>query len=139
MTYALDTNTISFFLRGEGNVDYYFQKEIIEAGNLYVIPFIVKYEIRRWLIDKPTKAVINFAMHFELLFESVQNEAEISNDIWDKAADIYVALKQKGQLIGDADILIAAFCIEKNCTLVTRNTKHFVNIDDLSIVNWADS
>ena len=41
MIYALDTNTISYLLRGEGNVEKYFQQEIIQSGNFYVIPFIV--------------------------------------------------------------------------------------------------
>jgi len=31
MTYALDANTISYFLRGEGNVDSYFQKEVVQV------------------------------------------------------------------------------------------------------------
>ena len=55
--------------------------------------------------------------------------------MWKIAVSIYVNLKRKGFTVGDSDILIEAFCIEKNFTLVTRNTKHFVNIDDLSIVN----
>ena len=33
MTYALDTNTVSYFLRGEGNVDECFSREVIQSGN----------------------------------------------------------------------------------------------------------
>ena len=46
MIYALDTNTVSFFLKGEGNIDQHFQEEIIDGGNPYVIPLIVYYEIK---------------------------------------------------------------------------------------------
>jgi predicted nucleic acid-binding protein len=49
MTYALDTNTISYLFRGEGNVEKHFQQEIILAGNPYVIPLIVVFELKRWL------------------------------------------------------------------------------------------
>jgi len=38
MIYALDTNTLSYILRGEGNADANFQREISELGNMYVIP-----------------------------------------------------------------------------------------------------
>jgi len=136
MTYALDANTISFFLRGEGNVENNFREKIVEAGNPYVIPFIVAYEIRRWLLDKPTKALRAFATQFDALFENVNDKAEMPNTVWEKAVDIYIALKQKGQLIGDADILIAAFCICNGYTLVTDNTNHFVRIASLELANW---
>jgi predicted nucleic acid-binding protein len=53
--YALDANTISYLLRGEGAVDSHFEQELIKADNLYVVPYIVVYEVRRWLRDRPTR------------------------------------------------------------------------------------
>lgn len=138
MTYALDTNTISFLIRGEGNIDTYFQKEIVEDGNLYVIPFIVVYELRRWLRDRPTKVTRVFAEYFERLFQHIQHEAQMPSDVWDKAVDVYIMLKQRGQLISDADILIAAYCLANDYTLVTDNTDDFSRIDGLEIVNWKE-
>ena len=135
-TYALDTNTVSYFLRGEGNVDNYFEQEIIQFDNLYVIPFIVVYEIKRWLFDKPNCPLKIFAQEFNNLFHPVQDKAEMPADVWDKAADIYITLKQKGQLIGDVDILIAAYCLMNDYTLVTSNMKDFERIDGLQLVNW---
>ena len=135
-TYVLDTNTISYFLRGEGNVDIHYQSKIIESGNNYAIPFIVVYEIRRWLDNKPTKQIKLFAEAFNAMFQSVKNEAEMTADVWDKAVEIYIELKQKGQLIGDADILIAAYCLVNDYTLVTRNINDFSRIGKLKLVNW---
>ena len=138
MIYALDTNTISNLLRGEGNVKNNFQQEIIRAGNFYTIPLIVVFEIKRWLLDKPSKQLQDFARQFELLFQSVETEAEMPADVWNKAAEIYVALKQKGQLIKEADMLIAAYCLVNGYTLATRNIKDFNRIDGLNLVNWFD-
>ena len=138
MIYALDTNTISNLLRGEGNIEKNFQQEIIQAGNIYAIPLIVVFEIKRWLLDKPSKQLQDFAQQFNLLFQSVEDEAEMPVAVWNRAADIYIALKQKGQLIKEADILIAAYCLENNYTLATRNTKDFNRIDGLNLVNWFD-
>jgi len=58
--------------------------------------------------------------------------------VWNKAAEIYIALKQKGQLIKESDILIAAYCLINNYTLATRNTRDFSRINGLNLVNWFD-
>ena len=136
MTYALDTNTVSYFLRGEGNVRYYYDKEILQSGNCYAIPLAVVYEINRWLQYKPDKDKKNFGQEFDALFHNVRDTAEMSHDVWKKAVEIYIELKSKGKLIGDADILIASYCVVNNYTLVTRNISDFERIYSLKLVNW---
>ena len=138
MTYALDSNTVSYFFRGEGNVENNLQQKINQAGDSYAIPFIVFYEVRRWLFDKPTKIKKIFIQDFKDLFENVKDKAEMPAEVWEKAADIYIALKQKGQLISDADILIAAYCIVNNYILVTSNTRDFERVDGLKFMNWYE-
>ncbi len=53
-----------------------------------------------------------------------------------RAEKVYAELYQKHLTTGELDILIAAFCLENNCTLVTNNTKHFRDIDGLMIEDW---
>ena len=134
--YALDANTISYLLRAEGNVSANFQKEILEANNPYVVPYIVVYEVKRWLYDKPTKQMQLFSKKFDLFFSAVEEDAEMGSDVWNTASQIYINLKHRGQLIGDADILIAAYCMVNDCTLVTRNERDFKRLSDLQLVNW---
>ena len=136
--YALDANTISYLLRAEGNVGTNFQKEILFANNSYVVPYIAAYEVKRWLHDKPTKQMRLFTQKFDAFFSIVKNDAEMGGDVWDMASQIYINLKQAGQLIGDADILIAAYCIVNDYTLVTRNKRDFMRINSLKLVNWYD-
>jgi predicted nucleic acid-binding protein len=53
-----------------------------------------------------------------------------------------LTLSKRGTPIGgrgDGDYLIAAFCIVKDYTLVTGNTRHFERIDGLKYVNWKVS
>jgi tRNA(fMet)-specific endonuclease VapC len=138
MTYALDTNVISNILWGEGNVRQRFEREILGIGNPYAIPPVVVYELKRWLQDKPTKAIRAFATEFDILYQSAKEKAVMTIEDWEKAADIYIALKQKGMLIGDADILIAAYCLQNDYTLVTNNMNDFMRIDGLKVVNWYD-
>ncbi|MCL2604527.1 MAG: PIN domain-containing protein [Defluviitaleaceae bacterium] len=136
LTYTLDTNTISYLLRGEGNVEKHYINEIIEYGNNYTIPGIVYYEIERWLRYKPTKMTRSFAQFFINLYNNVRDKSEITHGIWEKAIEIYIELKQKGQLIGDADILIAAYCVVNGYTLVTNNTNDFIRINGIKLTNW---
>ena len=138
MTYTLDSNSISYIFRGEGRVNEHFQQEIIKNGNLYTIPLMVFYEIKRWLLYKPNRSLRILDQEFDTLFQSVRHMSDMPLEVYEKAADIYIALKQKGQLIGDADILIAAYCLVNGYTLVTRNTADFNRIDGLNHVNWFD-
>lgn len=53
-----------------------------------------------------------------------------------KAADIYADLSARGELIGDADILIAATALAHGLGVVTNNEDHFRRIRDLRVENW---
>ena len=136
ITYALDTNTVSYFLRGEGNVRENIKREISERGNLYSIPFAVFYEVKRWLFYKPTKLLKEYNQRFDVMYQSVEDKADMPFDVWKKAIDIYISLQSKGQLIGDTDILIASYCLLNDYTLVTRNVRDFERIDGLKFVDW---
>ena len=140
MTYVMDTNTISYFLRGEGKVESNAHDIIFNSNgeNQYAIPYIVFYEVKRWLDYKPTKELKEFTKVFNDIFNTVENKAQLTPSVWGKAYKIYIALKAKGQLIGDADILIAAYCLMNDYTLVTRNTKDFERIEGLKLVNWFE-
>lgn len=62
---------------------------------------------------------------------------ELNDSIIVQAADIYAHLHRNGQLIGDADIRIAATALQHKLPLVTNNQNHFKRISDLQLMNWA--
>lgn len=45
-------------------------------------------------------------------------------------------LQAIGQIIGDFDLLIAATALVHGYTVVTHNTRHFVRIPGLAVVDW---
>ncbi len=45
--------------------------------------------------------------------------------------DVYADLKQRGELIGDADILITASALIDGLTVVTNNEEHFKRVSEL--------
>ena len=131
--YALDTNIISFILKENPNVLSHVRQEL-KARNKLIIPPLAYYEVRRGLlsVDTPvlTPAFNRFCAKIPV--------GKMSNSELDEAARIYAALKKKGRLIEDADILIAAYCIVNGYTLVTNNTKHFENVDNLLREDWTE-
>ena len=63
---------------------------------------------------------------------------EMTENVWIRAAQIYAVLYAKHFTVKDADILIAAFCMENGYTLVTANIKDFENMDSLQLINWVE-
>ena len=130
--YALDSNIISFYLRGNAEVIANVENAIKE-GNSIVIPPLVYYEIKRglMLINATTKM-----KEFDTLCELFP-VGELGDYLLEEAINIYVQERKAGRNTEDADIFIATFCIHNNYILVTDNIKHYNNITDLHSINWT--
>jgi len=128
---TLDTNIISAFLKKDLRVvsrvsDY------LESFDRLTINIISYYEILRGLKDLGNEEKLKKFEEFvqENEFISIGKDAVI------KAAEIYAYLKKQGNLIEDADILMASIAIVENLVLVTNNIKHFERIEGLATENW---
>jgi tRNA(fMet)-specific endonuclease VapC len=132
IAYALDTNIIIKYLRGEPNVEQNFDTTVVQ-GNRLVIPKAVDYEMQRGfnITAAPKKeAAYDFlARHCTIV--------EIDIASWDRAIKIYGDLYRKGFTVGEMDILISAICLENDYTLVTNNTADFTNIDGIKLADWT--
>lgn len=130
---TLDTNIISAFLKKDMKVvsrvsDY------LESFDRLTINIISYYEILRGLKDLGNEEKLKKFEEFvqENEFISIGKDAVI------KAAEIYAYLKKQGNLIEDADILMASIAIVENLVLVTNNIKHFERIEGLATENWLE-
>lgn len=127
----LDTSILIAFLRGEKSVVTKVDTYLDEFDDLS-LSIITYYEILRGLRYIGNKRELRD-------FEELMDKSEIitlDREVIRKASEIYVELKKKGELIGDADILIAASCLFKNMVLVTDNETHFGRIKELEMENW---
>ena len=133
MTFALDTNIISYMLKRDNNVC---EKYLAESDNGHecIIPPVAYYEIRRGLLAINATAKTR---EFEILCQEF-GVGEMNTSAWDKAAQLYAERRRNGRQIEDADLFIAAFCIVNGYTLVTHNIRHFDGIDGLTIVDWTE-
>jgi len=129
--YALDSNIVSFYLRGNNSVIENIEKTIGENHSIVITP-IAYYEVKRGLLLIDAVKQINKFDDFCNLFPV----GKFGDYLLEDAIKIYVHERKEKRNTEDADILIAAFCLHNNYILVTDNTKHFTNIPGLQIVNW---
>jgi tRNA(fMet)-specific endonuclease VapC len=93
---------------------------------------ITRFEVRRGLEAKKAAKQITafdrFCASNELL--------PLTEPIVVRASRIYGDLHRRGNLIGDADILIAATALEHGAIISTNNEAHFRRVPNLVVVNW---
>jgi tRNA(fMet)-specific endonuclease VapC len=61
-----------------------------------------------------------------------------NQEIFDKASEVYADLKRKGELIQDADILIAATALTQELILVSDDSD-FLRIEGVTVENWLQT
>ena len=127
----LDTDTISAMMRSHPAV---LEKAhgYLEAHGVLSFSLITRYEILRGLKAKGSSSQIDAFEGFCV----VSDVLPLTDSIVERAAGIYADLKTRGELIGDADILIAATALTHGLAVATNNEKHFTRIEGLDVENW---
>lgn len=126
-SYLLDTSIIINFLRNKKEtVDLINQLEG-EITSSYICLAELYEGIHR---TRDKKTMENIILNF---FARLSNIFGINQETAAKFGQIRAHLKNKGNVIEDIDILIAATCIINNQILVTNNQKHFAHVPGLEI------
>lgn len=128
--YLLDTNICIYFLKGQFEIN----RRIEEIGeeNCYLSEITIaelKYGAESSIQkEKNRKNNEKFLTKFKILpvFPAL--------DIYAKEK---AKLKTKGRIVDDFDLLIGATAIHNNLTLVTRNVKDFVRLNEIVIEDWT--
>ena len=129
--YIFDTNMVSALMKANEKVRIKFD-EAVDSKKIVLMSGVSHYEIKRGLLavnaTRKMKIYDELRKQFQMLF--LDNQA-----VFEKAAEIHADLKQRGQLISDADIFIAATALIQHLILVTDDS-HFQRISDLNTENW---
>jgi tRNA(fMet)-specific endonuclease VapC len=129
--YLLDTNMISAMLKQNDQVMK--KAEVtVRAGVKIFISTINYYEIKRGLLATQATQKTGLFNRLRNHYQMLGTDAE---EVLNEAAEIYANLKRRGQLLPDADILIAAVARRRDLILVTDDG-HFGRIEGLSVENW---
>ncbi len=126
--YLLDTNIISFYLKGDESL-----KEKVSSNiNSIAISIISYYEVVSGFQSiNANKRIDEFEKFCELIDVVNLDKPSIL-----ASCKIYSTLKKAGNLIDDIDILIAGTAKSNNLVMVTDNIQHFERIDELKVENW---
>lgn len=132
---VLDSNTISYYFRGDPQVVSRLQAlRPIDLG----VPAIVEYELRYGLLRLPQDAAAPRLGALTQLLAPMQL-LPFDSESAVHAARIRVDLESVGTPIGPHDILIAAIALRHQATLVTRNVREFSRVPKLHWVNWHET
>lgn len=128
--YVLDTNSVSYFLKGKGRVA---DRLLAEPVSSVALPAVVLYELEYGAgrSDAPARIKRGLARLLEALRILPFGEAEARS-----AARIRLALDRSGTPIGPLDVLIGATAVEHGAVLVTHNTREFSRIEGLRVEDW---
>jgi len=131
MRYIIDTNIITAIMKNNEKVKMRAQEAILTGDDVF-INGISYYEIKRGLLAKDARKQLLF---FDKLCKEYGLILLDNQSIFDRAAEIYAELQRKGELIEDADILIASIADTRNFTLVSDDSD-FDKIQGLRVENW---
>jgi len=128
--YALDTNSLSYFLKGRGRVG---ERLLAQPPANVGLPSVVLYELIYGA--SRSQAPPDLKARLEALLRSLQilpfGEAEAR-----AAARTRAELETAGKPIGPHDVLIAATALAHGATLVTRNVREFRRVKGLLVEDW---
>jgi len=129
--FALDTNTVSYLLRGQGRVA---SRLMATDPADIAVPAVVVHELRYGLLRMGSAGASRrddleaFLACLQILPLDAPAAAE--------AAAIRYELEMRGQTIGPFDLLIAGIARAQRAVLVTHNRREFERVPGLEVVDW---
>lgn len=130
----LDSNTISYYFRGDPRVVPRLQAQRPQD---VAVPAIVEYELRYGLLRLPPELAAPRLAALTTLLLPIQ-KLPFDNECADHAAHIRVTLEATGNPIGPHDTLIAATALRHGAALITRNVREFSRVPGLQWINWHE-
>lgn len=128
--YMLDTDTVSYAIRGQGEVA---ARLLERQPSELCISSITLAELRFGAEAKRSEKLRRAIRAFVTDVRVLPFDASAA----ERFALIGAALGRRGEPIGALDTLVAAHALSLGLTVVTNNTKHFRRVPGLVVENWA--
>jgi len=130
LQYMLDTDTVSFALRGFGGVS----TRLLEHKPSEICMSVITLAELRYGADRRSSRKLHAIID---AFAAGVTVVSFDEAVAAQFGSVAATLVRQGTPIGDFDALIAAHALALDLTLVTNNTKHFSRVDGLRIDNWV--
>jgi tRNA(fMet)-specific endonuclease VapC len=128
--FMLDTDTVSFALRGQGNV----ASEILKRVPSELCVSAVTVAELRFGAEKRKSVKLHRLIDTFLATIAVRPFDQECAEEFGRLANL---LTDRGEPIGEIDTYIAAHARAMKVTLVTNNVKHFARVAGLKVENWV--
>jgi len=130
MKYIIDTNICIYWLKGNKTIE----RKILDIGFRSIGTTIITLAELYYGAYKSTKVESNLEnlQKLEAEVEILNTSSEVGKDF----GKIKAHLERKGEIIEDADILIASIVLSNKAILVTNNQRHFRRIEGLQTEDW---
>ncbi len=128
--YMLDTDMVSFALRGQGRVAVHLLEH---RPSEICISSITLAELRYGAEARRSRKLHRLISTFVETIEVVAFDQSAAG----RFATVAAGLARRGEPIGTFDTLMAAHALSLRRTFVTNNTKHFARVVGLETENWA--
>lgn len=133
--YLLDTNIWIHFIKGEYDLRNRIQKVGFQSCYLSEITIAeLLYGVEK---SAPDRKAINLQRVLDLRTAFSEQTIAISGCLAEYARQ-KAQLIRMGRRVDDLDIFIGSSSIVEGFTLVTRNTKDFINMNGIKLENWID-
>jgi tRNA(fMet)-specific endonuclease VapC len=130
----VDTDVLSYFLRGRSDVASKFREYIAEHAKV-TFSVLTYYEILSGLKHRDARRQLDAF----LALSSTSEILPLSREASEAAAERYAELRASGGTLDDIDLLIAGTAIANRLVLVTHNAKHFERIRGLTVEDWHET
>lgn len=128
--FMLDTDTVSFALRGHGRVA---TRLRAQRPSQICLSSITLGELRFGAAARQSRKLHRLID----VFVAAVTVVAFDQGAADSFAPVAAALARRGEPIGTFDTLIAAHAVSLELTLVTNNAKHFKRVAGLRTENWV--
>ena len=134
--YLLDTNICIHFVKDEYGIA---QKlDAIGFDNCFISELTIAEMLYGVANSAPTKQAANRAL-LNAFRATLEGYILPVADCFEHYAAEKTRLRRAGRPVDDLDLLIGCTALRHGLTLVTRNTRHFAHIENLTLANWIDT
>ena len=129
----LDTNILSYFLRGDASV---VEKFRIYRQHYPYLSFSIftYYEIKAGLTYRDAHKKMQRFEQLAAVSEILTFDESVANT----ASEVYCNLRNRGLVVAPIDLLIGATALHYDYTVITANIKHFQHMENLRYENWTE-
>jgi tRNA(fMet)-specific endonuclease VapC len=130
MTHLLDTDTVSYALRGHGRVA---ESILAHQPSELCLSVVTLAELRYGADLRHSQRLHQLIDAFIAGVRPVPFDAAAA----ERYGKVAAALARAGVPIGQNDAMIAAHALHLGCTVVTNNVAHFRRVRGLAVENWV--